>query len=159
MEVNLFIVPVLPDFAPDRPALQRAEDLISTFYWQAANDVSVQLHSNRRAVGSATNLGKLDCPECRCVLDVRSDDLDEWWSNLRDLLYASETPLTESVDMPCCKGKVSLDRLDFGEFIRFSRLVISVDDPSDGDELTAEQLFEIEDLLKCKLLQFKTFET
>lgn len=159
MEIELFIVPEIPDFAPEKSLLIKAEELVWSFYMQGANGVSARLYENRTAAGSTMSIDSLECPVCSDRLDVWSDELDEWWSDFQDVLFGPDDPMTEAVEMPCCGNRPKLDRFDFLGAVRFSRLIIRVDDPCDGDKLTTDQLSQVESLLGCKLVQFTSLGT
>jgi hypothetical protein len=137
----LKLISASPDYVPRNVALQRACELLASFFPEA-NEANCEASEEVRFIDQGQNWERVLCPVCRAELDTT------WWQQA--MRAASQTGFTDlSVDLPCCGGVSSLNDLQYEWPAGFARFALEVHSP--GRDLDDKQLKALEKALGCKL--------
>ncbi len=137
----LKLIPTTPHYKPGATAIQKACDLLSS-YFSEAGEISYSLTEEVCFIDQGENWERVLCPACGIELDTA------WWQQAMDTAY--QTGFTDlSVNLPCCGVVSSLNDLRYELPAGFARFVLEIRNP-DGD-IGDDELRSLEQILGCGL--------
>jgi hypothetical protein len=134
----LKIYPTEPGFHPEGAQEEMAIDALDRVL-RDAGDVECESYAKPVWVDPGDALAAAICPRCEARLEVGPSGTHyEWWHEeaLPTSWSGGESPLP----LPCCGGSATFRELRTDPPTAFARFVIEVHAPSQGQELTAEDL-------------------
>jgi len=153
----LKIIPADPHHVPPAECHARAVAYIEKLFPQG-EECAADVYDAVQFIDQGENLEAVICPACgaRTKIDFFSDrDAGlQWWYELGEEI---EQTSAESIvtAIPCCHTSVRLVDLEFDWPAGFARFEVSIRNPNVAENLSVEQLAELEAVLGCKLRQVR----
>lgn len=142
----LRLISISPEYVPGNASLQRACDILDSFF-PKARETRCEVTEKIRFIHQGQNWERVLCPMCKTELDTT------WWRQAMNA--ASQTDFQNlSVATPCCGIVVSLNDLQYEWPAGFARLVLEVYSP--GGDIDDSQLRTLEKVLECQLRKIWT---
>jgi len=146
------VIPTDMLWQPGKAAAAEAETCVREFYsgpGQWVEDVSVSFSDRIMVVQPGLNLSHITCPGCQGDIPV------EWYWGF--LARHGEEVDSLEVTAPCCGTNTALDALLYDVPVGYARFKIVTINPGRADELTAEELAVVADILGRPLRQIFGF--
>ena len=117
-----------------------------------------QTYDKIEFIDCGENLEAIVCPACvsRTALDYFSeaDPGMQLWEQINDRL--EDTPPSEAnIQMPCCSATVPLTAIQFDWPAAFAQFELSIYNPNVSDNLSPDDLSQLEAIFGCKLVQIR----
>ena len=154
-EFAIIIVPQGPQFVPSPSAVMAARTLMEDFFPDRSGEVRQDTSVIPRLVTARAAFDSVKCHHCGKTVErfdlEEDDDGATWWDRFEERLLFSSDPMTEVIEMPCCRVQVKAGEIDLGGGAAFSRFELSLRDPGENPEVAPEQRSALERVLVCQV--------
>ena len=137
---------IIPAEAGAMPAEERRQEAVLYFRAIApkANEVIVTISDHLWFVDCGGNFGKIYCPSCRAVIELRI------WQHWMDDDFVNPGFTLTDHSMPCCGARHTLHELGYAWAQGFARCDIRAMNPNIG-KLSDEHQNRFEEILGCRV--------
>jgi hypothetical protein len=143
MSENLLkIIPEQPVYIPENQAQITASGFLKSLVAENC-EVQSKVSKEIEFVDAGGNFESVSCSMCGKEIS------GEWWSTAMNEAHQSHFSQLEVV-VPCCKGKTTLNHLNYNWAQGFARFVLSARNPNIS-ELDKQSITKLEQILGCKL--------
>lgn len=153
----LKLIPTDPEYVPSEEAQQSAVAALERLLPEGEM-CEAETYDRVTFIDQGENLEAVICSGCNARLELyegaQAEAIGSWWGEVMESLEEL-APGTISVEMPCCRKSVQLVSLRFDWPAGFARFELSIWNPSIEQNLSAEQLTELQQLLGCNLTQVR----
>ena len=140
------LVPEDPRYVPDKDRQEQSRQRLCEIAPEA-DDVECVNAEAVQFFDCGSNLEFVRCPNCKSEISWN------WWGNRMDDDYKDGFRLA-SFETPCCKSRLSLDRLIYEWPVAFGRFALSARNPN-MRKIRQEQVSELGALLGCGLITIR----
>ncbi|MDE2598381.1 MAG: hypothetical protein KGL40_02025 [Rhodocyclaceae bacterium] len=137
---QLFLIPDVPEYAPNQSAARQARDFLKSVL-PDADEVKSELNDALIFVDPGANLELVACPQC-------GRNAGKWWGEALQN-YRRNGAAAFVVVTPCCGKRTSLDGLHYRPTAGFARFVLSAHNPVRA--ITRKERQQLSRLVGCNL--------
>jgi hypothetical protein len=151
----LKLIPTDPRYVPSEEAQQLAVAALEQLL-PDGEMCEAETYDGITFVDQGQNISAVLCPACSKRLDFHEGDdaVSDWWGTVTETSDDEELS-TLIVQMPCCRASVPFTSLRFDWPAGFATFELSIWNPNVPDNLSADEVAQLEKILGCSLIQVR----